>query len=66
MKKHYYAAFLMAALLLFPALQLDAQEEKNEYLWYCWEETVTPDMLDEYLDLSKEVMLLFKEENHPL
>ena len=30
MKKHYYAALLMVALLLFPALQLDAQEEKKK------------------------------------
>lgn len=63
MKKHFYAALILVAMVLFPALQLNAQEEKNEQIWYCWEETVKPDMIEEYLTLSKELLELCKQEN---
>jgi len=66
MKKHFYAVMFLAVMVLLPMLQLEAQDVKqNEQLWFCWEETVKPEMIDEYLELSKEVMLLCKEENHP-
>ena len=66
MKKHFYAVMFLAVMLLLPMLQLEAQEEnQNEQLWYCWEETVKPDMLEEYLELSKEMLEVCKEENFP-
>jgi len=65
MKKHYYAALILVAIVLFPVLHLNAQEEKNEQIWYCWEETVKPEMIEEYLTLSKEMIDLCKQENFP-
>ena len=65
MKKHFYAAFVLLAIVLFPVLQLSAQEEKNEQIWYCWEETVKPEMIEEYLTLSEEMIDLCKQENFP-
>jgi hypothetical protein len=65
MKKQFYVALLLGAIALFPALQLKAQEETSDQLWYCWEETVRPDKIDEYLELSKEVLELCKKENYP-
>ncbi len=65
MRKHCCAALLLVAMVLFPALQLNAQEEKNEFHWFCWEETVKPDMIDEYISLSKELLVLCKQENFP-
>ena len=65
MRKHCYAGLILLAIILFSALNLSAQEEKNEQLWYCWEETVNPAMLDEYLSFSKELLELCKQENYP-
>lgn len=65
MKKHYYAALILVAIVLFPVLQLSAQEEKDEQIWYCWEETVKPEMIEEYLVLSKELIDLCKQEGFP-
>jgi len=66
MKKHFNAVMFLAVMVLLPMLQLEAQDVKqNEQLYYCWEETVKPEMIDEYLELSKELLLLCKEENFP-
>jgi len=65
MKKHFYAALILVAIVLFPVLQLNAQEEKSEQIWYCWEETVKPEMIEEYLALSKELVDLSKQVNYP-
>lgn len=65
MKKHCYAGLLLLAIALFPALQMNAQEENKEYLWYCWEETVKPEMYDQYLSLIKELHEVCKNENFP-
>ena len=65
MKKHFYTVIFLTVLVLLPMLQLEAQAEKNEFLWYCWEETVNPELWDEYLELSKEMLQLCKEENFP-
>jgi len=65
MKKQCFAALLGLAIALLPVLNINAQDEKNEYLWYCWEETVKPEMIDQYLSLSKELMNLCREESFP-
>lgn len=65
MKKHCYAGLLLLAIALFPALQMNAQEENEEYLWYCWEETVKPEMYDQYISLIKELHEVCKNENFP-
>lgn len=65
MKKHFYAGLMALALILFSVPHLHAQEESKDQLWYCWEETVRPDMVDEYLALNKELIELCKEENYP-
>lgn len=64
MKKYCYAGLMLLAIVLFPVPDLNAQGE-NDQLWYCWEETVKPDKVDEYLALSKEVIELCKKENYP-
>lgn len=65
MKKRSYASLLLLAIALIAVLKLNAQVEKNEQLWYCWEETVNPAMIDEYIELSKELLELCKKENYP-
>ncbi len=55
---------LAAILLLSTSISIIAQE-KNEQLWYCWEETVKPEMIDKYLELSKEFLNLYKSEKFP-
>jgi len=32
-----------------------AQEESNGQLWFCWEATVNPAQLDEFMDLQLEL-----------
>ncbi len=65
MKKHFYAALLLVVIALFSLLQLNAQEEKNEQHWFCWEESANPAMIDEYLELCNELVELCKQENYP-
>jgi hypothetical protein len=58
MKKHFYAVMFLAVMVLLPMLQLEAQDAKqNEQLWYCWEETVEPDMYEEYLKKIRKLMI---------
>ena len=45
-------------------VQVNAQEN-NEQLWYCWEETVMPERIDQYLEISKEFLALYKSEEFP-
>lgn len=54
-------AFLVLGLFI---PNLNAQEKKGQ-LWYCWEETVKPGKIDEYLALSKEFIELCKQEKFP-
>jgi hypothetical protein len=66
MKKHCHTVILLAVMVVLPMFQVEAQEEKqNDQLWYCWEETVKPELWEEYLELSKEMLEVCKEENFP-
>lgn len=59
MKKLYFG---MIVILLFVAAQsTNAQEEKKQ-LWYCAEEVVHPEHINEYWKLSKELAELCKSE----
>ena len=61
MKNHCHTVILLAVMVVLPMLQLEAQDEnQKDQLWYCWEETVKPDMLEEYLELSKEMLEVCK------
>ena len=53
---------LLCFCLLSP---LSAQEEKKGQLWYCYEETVKPGEVKVYMDLSKEMLELCKQNNFP-
>ena len=44
---------------------INAQDEEKEELWYCWEETVKPEKIDEYLELSIEFIELCKQNEFP-
>ena len=46
------AIFLMLGFITLNT----AAQEKKEQLWYCWEETVKPAYLDDYLAMSKELI----------
>jgi hypothetical protein len=66
MKKHCHTVILLAVMVVLPMLQLEAQDEnQKDQLWYCWEETVKPELWEEYLELSKEMLQLCKEESFP-
>ncbi len=39
--------------------------QENDQLWYCWEETVKLEMIDQYRALSKDLLDLCKSENFP-
>jgi hypothetical protein len=54
---------LSAILTLVVSTQITAQEK--DQLWYCWEETVKPEKIDDYLAFSKEFLELCKSENFP-
>jgi len=57
---------IVFTLLLFACIAwLNGQEEKNEQHWSCIVETVKPEMLEQYLELSHELIKLCKEENFP-
>ncbi len=59
MRKLYFG---MIVILLFVAAQsTNAQEEKKQ-LWYCAEEVVHPEHINEYWELSKELAELCKSE----
>lgn len=54
-------------VLLFPLIfaliqNVSAQEESSKQLWYCWEETVNPGMINEYIDMNKKLIEICKEE----
>ena len=56
-------SFFIIALLLatIGSTGANAQEEKKEQLWYCIEETVKPEMWEQYVKLSKEIIDICKE-----
>jgi len=53
-------------IILFAGITLlDGQEELSEQQWSCIAETVKPEKVDQYLELSLELIQLCKEENFP-
>ncbi|MGQ7867816.1 hypothetical protein [Sunxiuqinia sp. sy24] len=62
MKKFY---FLPILALMLVSLLTDAQENKKEQLWYCYVETVAPEALFEYQEMSVELVALAKEHDFP-
>ena len=57
---------IVTTLFLFVGIALlSGQEKTNEQQWYCIAETVKPDMLEQYLELSQELIQLCKEESFP-
>ncbi|WP_430972651.1 hypothetical protein [Sunxiuqinia rutila] len=62
MKKIY---FLPLLALMLVSLLTYAQENKKEQLWYCYVETVAPDALFEYQEMSIELAALAKEHDFP-
>jgi len=56
----FIIAFLLATI---GSIDADAQEEKKEQLWYCIEETVKPEMWEQYIKQSKELINICKENN---
>lgn len=65
MKKNLSLTFLILLLVTIGSSFVNAQEEKNEQLWYCWEEEVIPEKLNEYNKLIKELFELGKQEKLP-
>ncbi|MHA7112315.1 hypothetical protein ACRTDU_19485 [Sunxiuqinia elliptica] len=62
MKKRYLFTFLLFMAL---SLSINAQEKNNEQLWYCYVETVHPQSLFDYQEMSKELAVLAKENDFP-
>lgn len=57
---------IITSLILFVGIiMISGQAEKKEQQWYCVAETVKPDMREQYLELSQELIQLCKEENFP-
>jgi|GEM_PF-1015327 len=57
--------FIIIAFSLFAISANVTAQEKNEQLWYCWEETVKPEMIEQYLELSNDFLELYRSENFP-
>ncbi len=58
--------FNLVTFLLVGFISLNiAAQEKSEQLWYCWEETVKPAYLDDYLAMSKQLIEICKQEKFP-
>ena len=57
--------FIFIVISLFAISKNGIAQDKNEQLWYCWEETVKPEMINEYLELSNDFLELYKSENFP-
>lgn len=62
MKKIVSLSIAVFLILIATINHTHAQEEKNEQLYYGWEETVKPEYLNEYLELSQELIELCKQE----
>jgi len=57
---------LVSMLMLIGMLFHEAEaQEKKEQLWLVDEEVVKPDMVDQYKEVSKDLLTLCKEENFP-
>jgi hypothetical protein len=57
--------FITALILFAGFANLNAQDENGAQLWFCIAETVKPDMQEQYLELSQELINLCKEEDFP-
>ena len=55
MKRIYPKAMAILVILSMYALGTLAQEESRGQLWFCWEATVNPAQLDEFMDLQIEL-----------
>jgi len=58
----------MSLALIFILVLIPSEfkgQEKNEQLWLCGEETVKPALIDEYLEMSRELIEICKRENFP-
>lgn len=65
MKQNITLCILISLLIAIGGTLVNAQEEKKEQLWYCWEEEVIPEKRAEYLKLIKELNELGKQEKLP-
>ncbi|MCK4992016.1 MAG: hypothetical protein KAS29_16065 [Bacteroidales bacterium] len=63
MKKLFALAFTLGLTLLF--VLGTAAQDKKEYHWLVTEEVVKPDMVEQYVEVSQELLKLCKEENFP-
>ena len=66
MKKNVSLSIAVFLMLIATINLTYAQEEKNEQLYYGWEETVKPEHLNEYIELSQELVELCKQEKFSL
>ena len=53
---------LIVFLLLISFISVQAQDEKQKQLWYCWEETVHPEHIEAYFAANGELVQLCKDE----
>lgn len=60
MKKFTFG--LIVIVFLSSTFSVVAQNTKQ--LWYCWEETVNPQMIEKYFELNKELVQLCKDGNY--
>ena len=62
--KRFSFIFIIALLLLtLGTIDTIAQEENNGQLWFCWEATVNPARLNDFIELQVEFRTHFKEAN---
>ena len=55
----------LIVILLVCTIHTTQAQENGKQLWYCWEETVKPEMIEQYLEISKDFLELYKSENFP-
>lgn len=66
MKKLHHAALFLAVMVLCPMFQLEAQDVgQSNQLYYCWEETVKPEYIQEYMAFYRELIGICEEVNYP-
>ena len=66
MKKLFHAALFLAVMVLCPVFHLEAQEAgQTDQLYYCWEETVKPEFIQDYLTFYRELIGICREVSYP-